>query len=488
MEQTINSDLQFKQSTDFSGLGETNMLANAYLLEPEKMESVIAQSMGHSGINIFEYLTGGVGAVKKIDGNEYRWDIYTKDNSIATVQIQSPEYVNDASEPGYAGTTFQIILDKNWYGENDILVADDAETRIKVLNSGVMDGSFVKYTCVLHSSSFDASVPVDFLAPGAQWSKDYTLVGEESMRGGGDVYRTPYGMENRLGIYRKTITCTRSAAGAVMVMELPNPQDPSKKTKLWTTHQELVMMQNWYAEKDNVMMFSTYSKNQDGMNPEKAGANLMASEGAGFRQQIAKSNIQYFSGKITYAIIADFFTMLSFKINEWGGDAEFILLTGRKGMDDFHDAIKDEVAERNIVLNDANFLTFSGNNIALKGYYDTVFLRDGTKVTVKHFPAYDNTERFRKKHPITGYPVESYRYTILNMGSKNGKANVRKVVKKNGENLMWSVYGSFNPISKIGLKGGSSSTGRDGYEKHLLDHFGVQIQDPTTCGELILRV
>lgn len=488
MRQDINSQLQFKRSTDFSGLGEQNMLAQAYLTEPEAVESVLAQSMGHQGINIFEYLTGGVGAVKKIKGNRYEWDIYTKDEEISTVLVKSPDYVNDASQPGLNGTYFRVILDKDWYGENDILVADDAVTRIKLIDNGVQDGAAFIYTAVVHGGGFDGFCPVQFLDVNAQWSKDYTLVEEYSLRGNSDVYHTPYKMRNILGIYRKTIACTRSASNAVMVMELPNPEDPTKPIKLWTRYQELVAIQNWYKEMDRVAMFSTYTDNPDKHVLDRGGNGRPAYEGAGFREQISKSNIRYYTGKITYAIIDDFFTMLSYKINEWGGDAEFILLTGKQGKKAFHEAIKDEVADRNITLNSADFMTFNGNNITLKGYYDTVHLQNGCKITVKEFPPYDDTERFRKKHPVSGYPVESYRYTILNMGSKNGKANIRKVVKENGENLMWHVEGSDSPLRGVAKGGTSRASGIDGYETHWLNEFGVQIQDPTTCGELILRV
>jgi len=488
MQQDMNSVLQFKRSTDFHGLGETNMLANAYLTKPQIIEPVMAQMMGHQGINIFEYLTGGMGAVREVDSNEYEWDIYTKDEEISNVLVKSPDYINDASQPGINGTFFRIILDRDWYGENDILVADDAITRIRLTDDGVKDGEAVIYTAVVHGGGFDGFCPVEFLDTDAQWSKDYTLVGEGSMRGNSDVYHTPYGMKNILGIYRKTIGCTRSASDAVMVMELPNPNDPTKTTKLWTNHQELVAIQNWHAEMDKVLMYSTYNKNPEGHVLDKDNNGRPAYEGAGVRQQIAKSNISYYTGELTYARIDDYFTMLSYKIKEWGGNAEFIMLTGKQGIRAFHNAISKESDDRNIVKNDASFLKFNGDNITLSGYYTSVVLQNGIKVTVKEFPPYDDTQRFRKKHPVTGYPVESYRYTILNMGSKDMKSNIRKVVMKNGKNLMWHVEGSQSPTSGIATGGTSRATGYDGYETHWLSEFGVQIQDPTTCGELILRV
>lgn len=488
MRQTINDVLQFKQTTDFSGLGETNMLANAYLLKPEQMESVIAQSMGHKGINVFEYLTGGIGAVKEIEGNRYEWDFYTKDEEISTVVVKSPDYANEASKPGYSGTPFRLILDKDWYEENDILVADGIDTRVRVISAPIQDGSAFIYTVVLHVGSFTAFCPVEYLDVDAQWSKDYNLVGEISTKGSGDVYHTPYKMKNILGIYRKTVRCTRRAANAVMVMELPNPENPSETVKIWSRAQELIAIQNWYKELDRVSMYSTYTDTPEHQVKDVDNNSRAVYEGAGFREQIAKSNIRYYTNKITYAIIDDFFTMLSYKVTEWGGDAEFILLTGKQGKKAFHECIKQEVRDEGITLNSADFMTFTGDKITLKGTYDSVILSCGVKIKVKEFPPYDDLTRHRTRHPLTGYPIESYRYTVVNMGSKNGKANIRKVVNKHGKNAMWHVAGSYSPTDGISTSNSSKATGFDGYDLHWLAEMGIQVQDPTTCGELILRV
>ncbi|MFA5396454.1 MAG: hypothetical protein WC942_06080 [Clostridia bacterium] len=489
MNQEINSVLQFQRQKDFSGLAETNMLANVYQTAPEQVEAVLAQSMGHQGLNVFEYLTGGTGAVKEIEGNRYEWDIYTKDEEITTVLKQSPDYVTAASKPGYSGTSFRVILDKPWYETNDILVADDTDIRIKLVDDGISDGASVIYTAVMHSpAGFESFCPVEFLAPGARWSKDYNLVSEISLKGSGDVYHTPYKMRNILGIYRKTIRSTRSAANFPMVMSLPNPENPEEKVKIWTRYQELVAIQNWYKELDRVAMYSTFNDTPEKQVIDMGGDGRPAYEGAGIREQISKANIRYYSGDITYALIDDFFTMLSYKVTEWGGNAEFVLLTGKQGKKKFHEAIKDEVNERNITLNSADFMTFNGNNITLKGYYDTVILQCGVKVTVKEFPPYDDLTRNRKTHPVTGYPLESYRYTVVNMGSKNGKANIRKVVNKNGKNAMWHVCGSYSPTDGLATGNTMRSTGFDGYDTHWLTEIGTQIQDSTTCGEIILRV
>ena len=58
---------------------------------------------------------------------------------------------------------------------------------------------------------------------------------------------------------------------------------------------------------------------------------------------------------------------------------------------------------------------------------------------------YDNTVYNRKTHPVSGKPLESYRFTIVDIGSRDGEANLVKVVRKDREMVMWYVGGSVAP-------------------------------------------
>ena len=52
---------------------------------------------------------------------------------------------------------------------------------------------------------------------------------------------------------------------------------------------------------------------------------------------------------------------------------------------------------------------------------------------------------------------------------------------------MWYVAGSTDPMGNVaGSINVMRSTGLDGYEVHFLAEIGLQVQDPTSCGELIM--
>jgi hypothetical protein len=114
---------------------------------------------------------------------------------------------------------------------------------------------------------------------------------------------------------------------------------------------------------------------------------------------------------------------------------------------------------------------------------------NGIELTVKEFSPYDDIVANRALHPLTKKPIESYRFTILNFGRKNGKANIRKVAMKDSEMAMWHVSGSTDPYGGVANSiNTQKSSGIDGYEVHFLAQCGIMVEDPTSCGELILRI
>ena len=181
---------------------------------------------------------------------------------------------------------------------------------------------------------------------------------------------------------------------------------------------------------------------------------------------------------------------LSYNASRWGGDYNFIALTGKMGIREFNKAVLERQKDLGItVTNSGTFITGTGDSLTLTGHFKTVEFLNGVSLTVKEFSPYDDKVRNRTLHPTTKKPIESYRFTILNFGTVKGKANIRKVAKKNSENAMWYVAGSTTPFGEVASSMSvMRSNGLDGYEVHLLSECGIQIHDPTSSGEMILRL
>lgn len=482
------SPLQVYQSRDFTGLTESNHLSNAYLTEPEKIGSILAYAFGIQENNVLSLLTGGIGNTLYVTNREYEWDLHSQSDRAIEVGEDSPDASNPT--PGYGGQPVKLILAEKWFESTDNLIADDGKTSVHVMGESYQasSGGWV-YTVQNNDPNPESFIDPEFLKLGARWSKEFSSVEEYSLKGGGNGYSTPYKLRNQLTTLRKTYKVSREAAKAVMIIELYNPVDEKQKTRLWTKLAEWTNMAYWYREMDKSYIYSQYNKNRDGYVTTQGENKRPVYHGAGFREQISPANKRYYT-KLTYEILDEFLLDLSYAATKWGGDHKFVALTGKMGMREFDKAIKEYARGNNITITDSGtFITGKGDDLTFTGYFRTVKFMNGIELTVKEFPPYDDLVRNRALHPISLKPIESYRFTILNFGRKNGRSNIRKVALKDSEMAMWHVSGSTDPYGGVAKSiGTQKSSGIDGYEVHFLAQCGIMVEDPTSCGELIMRI
>ena len=325
------------------------------------------------------------------------------------------------------------------------------------------------------------------MTTGARWSKEFSSVEEFSTEGGGHGFVTPYKLRNQLTTLRKTYEVSRNAAKAVMVIEMYSPD--GKSTKFWTKMEEWTAMSKWYRELDRSLLYSIYNKKQDGTVDMKGKNGRPVFHGAGLREQIAPSNRRYYT-KLTYEILQEFLLDLSYAAEDFGGDHNFVALTGKMGMEEFDRAMKEYNNSNGLTITESGtFITGKGSELTIDGHFKTVKFVNGVTLTLKVFEPYDDRTRNRAKHPVSGKPVESYRFTILDFGQKNGASNIRKVVAKDAGSAMWHVSGSTSPTGGVTSDiNQMKASGIDGYQVHFLSECGLQVENPLSMGELIMKV
>ena len=76
--------------------------------------------------------------------------------------------------------------------------------------------------------------------------------------------------------------------------------------------------------------------------------------------------------------------------------------------------------------------------------------------------------------------------TFLDLGRRDGEANVVKVVRKGREFVNWYTGGAVAPSGYANGKNVLRSNGKDGYTVYFLGEMGIMLRDPRACGELIL--
>ena len=482
MEQSGVSPLQLLQLRRLPvGMTESSHLSQAYLTEPEKMDSVLAYAFGTQNKTVLSMLTGGIGNTKTISNREYKWDLHGMTEQSIPI---SGDPVGASPSPGLNGTPFKVRFGDKHFEVTDNLVSDSG-TLVRVQSEPIPEGSHWIYELVVTDGS--PFIDPAEIAYGARFSKDFSSVEEFSIKGGGTNFTAPMTLTNQLTTLRKQYTVTRSAATDVMIIEMT--ADDGQKTRLWTKLAEWTALAQWYKEIDRAMLYSVYNKNPQGQVTLQGENKRPVFHGAGLRQQISPANVRYYS-KLTYEILDNFLLDLSYSASRWGGDHKFVALTGKMGMREFHRAIVAEQNALGITVTDSGtFIAGSGQDLTFQGQFKTVKFLNGIELTVKEFPEYDDIVRNRQLHPVSKKPLESYRFTILNFGRNNGKSNIRKVVKKNSDNAMWHVAGSTTPFGDVAKSMSTMrSSGIDGYQVHMLTECGVQLEDPTSSGELIMRL
>lgn len=463
------------------GMTESSHLSNAYLTEPEKLDGAMAYAFGTQNENVLAMLTGGIGNTRYISNREYTWDLHGQVER--SIEI-SGDPITSGEQPGLGGSTIHAKFGEDLFCVSDNIVSDDGtQARVNEVRNNGMD-----YIVSFELTDPDTSKWLDpsQIAVGARWSKDYSTVEEFSAKGGGTDFQAPMTLTNQLTTLRKSFEVTRSAATDVMVIELFSPEGES--TKVWTKLAEWTALAQWYKEIDKMLLYSVYNKNAVGVTTLKGENKRPVYHGAGMRQQISPANKRTYL-RLTYELLDGFLLDLSYNAERWGGDYNFVALTGKMGMREFSRAITERQNALGITVTDnGTFINGKGDELTFTGHFKSVEFLNGIKLTVKEFHPYDDIVRNRTLHPVSKKPIESYRFTVLNFGTKQGKANIRKVAKKNSENAMWHVCGSTTPFGDVANSMSTMrSNGLDGYEVHMLAEIGLQIQDPTSCGELIMR-
>lgn len=469
--------LQLYKTKWHSGLTKQNHLSRAFLTEPEVISTIVHRIFGMQGQNPLQYLTTGMGRSKELGNREYEWFLQGDDEKAIKILGQ----LTGGAQPGLAKQSFQILLEEKWFANQDVLVCDDRQYRVRVMEDPFHNGSGWVYTVKLTGSDSSKFVDPAQVAAGKYLSKEYTTVPEFST-GGNTTFSTPFKMRNHLTTLRKSYTVTRSAATDVLVIALPDPENPKKTSQLWTKFAEWEAMAQWYREVEASLWYSEFSSTPTGTTDMLGNNGLPVFEGAGIREQIAPANKRYYS-ELTENIIRDFLIDLSYNVTP-ESDRHFVAFTGEYGFAEFDKAMRDSVNQYRLV--DSVFVTGKGQDLKLGGQFKTYEGLNGTKITLKHLPLYDNTVRNRQVHWKTGRPIESYRFTILDFGTHGGESNIQKVYKKDSDMIMWHEAGSIDPFGNPAKSVGTMrSSNLDGYSVHMLSECGIMVKNPFACGELI---
>jgi hypothetical protein len=477
------SNLQlYTAPASLTGLVEKNSLYKAFAAKPTEMKAVMAKAFGEGINNVqdtLDMLTTGAMQTEYIETETYRWPLFTKDTR--AVEVAGPN-IDGGSTPGINLTTFRIPFTEKFFEIGDNLRADDG-TMVRVQEDPYQQGNQWIYTVILTSGRPTDYLDQQYCTYGSRFSAEWADYEELSMRGSGVNASTHAMLENQISTFRKTIVVSRHAAQTKQVMDIvyTNPETgKAEKTMVWAAK---ATWQAYSELKVGVMKAMIYGNKTDHV----TGSNgRTVTKGAGFREQISPSNVWEYPGyEMSYDLMKDFVTNLVQTAVDNGGKPNLVCLTGQDGLDMVDRMLRKKFADMgNVYINSDKFVSGT-SELKLGGYFRTVEFSNGVTVHFKNFAPQNDRDTFRLKNPFTGNPMEASVFTFMNFGTdKDNTGNIKKIYKKGGEKVMWSVSGSIAPggvKTSINTQGAS---GIDGYEVHFLEECGLKVSDPTSCGIL----
>lgn len=484
MENSILSDnLVLYRSKWFAGLTDEAQLSQALLTKPQEISTVVSYIFGKYENTAIDYLTGGIGKTIISENRQYRWPVMIDTDK--AIVIRDAKWNGSAiaatDTPGMGLTPIQLWLEDKWFGPGAVITFDDREYQVRIAGAPYQDGSLWVYTCYVADGQPDSFISPAVLQPGCKVSREFSAYEEHSEEADIVNYSTPFMLQNHLTTLRLSYDITGDAVSSVMVIAMKDPKT-GKESYLWAPYQEWVAMRQWYQMIERMLVYSKFNANKQGTVDLLGTNGRPVYIGAGLLQQIAPANKRYYT-TLTANILEDFLFDLSYNVLGTN-ERKFVALTGEMGMKELDRVLREKASSYTLV--DTKFVTGSGQELTLGGQFTTYKMLNGVVLTLKYFPLYDNTQYNRKLHPVSGKPLESYRFTFIDFTTRDGEPNVVKVVRKDRGFVMWTTAGSVAPgTGHSKSKDVVRSNAKDGYAVHFLGELGIMIKNPTSCGELI---
>ena len=488
MNNSFLNNLQLYRGRRFSDLVDENMISTAMLTKPHEVAGLLSLVFGtkDDGVSTaIDMITGGLGQTMTIENREYEWKVMIDSDHAVNIrwakcngtEVSTANYTTVT--PGLNGTPIYIALEEKQFGPGAILSFDNVNFQVRVDGVPTQDGSSWVYTCYVAEGFSGSYIPGEYLLPGRQVSRIGSAYEEYSNEADIINYQTPFKMRNNLTTLRLSYDITGDAYSTVLAIQLTDPET-GKKSYLWSDYQYWLALREWKRREEKFLLFSHSNRNDDGTYALKGTNGRPVAISAGLFEQIAPANVRYYT-TLTAELLEDYLFDLCYNIIGTN-ERKFIALTGEMGIREFDRILKEKVAGFNMI--DTHFVTGSGQDLVLGGQFTTYKMTNGIELTVKRCAMFDNMELFRQLHPLTGKPLMSYTFMFVDLGKRDGQANIVKVCRKGREFVQWCTGGSVIPTGYSTSKDTLRSNSRDGYQVHFLGEEGIMLRNPLSCGIL----
>lgn len=457
----------YQDTFNAEGMTDENSLANALLTEPDKLSPVLTHLAGREDKRFpLSFLTEGLNNVKYINDVEYDYPVMGRLNK----SVIASALVGD----GASHSRFKVTFAEKWFVKQYI-VESPAGIQMRVMEDPIETQGGWQYTMQLVTSDASDSVSAADVV-GKSFVQLFAPTAFSGSRGNESTWVAPSKMRNQISLIRKSYRYEGNMPDRVVNVELTVG---GRTTKLWYDFEEYQHMLRWKEEAEYSLWYSKYNRDTNGVIHLKDDNGKPIPLGAGVLEQIP--NVDTYS-ELTATKLKNVVRDALYGASD-AQQMNIVLFTGLGGLEEFDKAMKEEVASGAYIKNTdpSSFITGSGSNLTLGGFFTSYKHIDGHVITVRHLPLFDHGARALNsdKHPVTGLPLESYRMVFLDMSSYDGEQNVAMVTRKGRELVRWAVAGASVPPGFAGNALRANDV--DGASVHFMKESGISIRRATNC-------
>jgi hypothetical protein len=375
---------------------------------------------------------GNKGGAKELDDTQFTYPVMGKDNKVS--RIESTTY-SAGDKPGIGNTEFEIVFTDNWVKRFYIIESENG-TRAYILSEGVpvATGGYA------YRAQLDPAGPTDFcplteLQRNTKWIEMFVLVPESESRTTESKMAMPGLFKNQMSFMRTGMSWAGNAANKVMKIEMTKESENGKKTttNVWMDYFMWQFEKRWLDDCEHFYWYSKYNRTADGKIALKdLLTGKVIPQGSGVLEQI--TNRSTFS-ELTYKTLSNRIGEALYNQGDTG-NMSLTLMGGTGARRDFDRVVK---AAGGIVVTSFGgagdlgnkFVTGTGYNLALGGYFDAFYHIDGYFIKFKHAAIFDKGRKAMvgPTHPVSGLPLESHRMVFIDDADVDGQPNIQHVAQ-----------------------------------------------------------
>lgn len=431
---------------------------------------------------------GNDSSVKELNDVQFTYPIMGRDEKVC--EIYDTIYTA-GDEPGKGHAPFYAIFGDNWIKRFYTIESERGIQAYVLEDPESMPTGGFRYKLQLSPAG-----PLDFcdlgqLEIGIKWAMLFVNVAESESRTTETGMMMPGSFKNQMGFMRTGLSWAGNAANKMMKI---NVKTDNGETNVWMDWFMYQFEKKWLNDQEHFLWYSRYNRLADGTIPLK---DMLTSkvipQGSGVLEQIANKGTY---AKMTYNTLANKVGNALFG-NDDNANMNITLMTGTGGMREFDRAMKDMgVVGQSFGSGDvaSKFVSGSGYNLALGGFFNTFYHIDGYTIKVKKAQIFDTGRVAQKSalHPESGLPLESYRMVFLDDNDNDGSPNVVQVCQK-GRSFIQGIQPGMAPMPKSVkiLQGMNSSaesnivtTDQDKSSYYRMKSAGIQIMRANRCFDL----